>query len=67
MRPIFSDGKQDAEHVLIRNLEYAFHTQHKQQGFMCWLEGDKQRLRRHIQVYTKDHTTHMKYVACGIF
>lgn len=67
MRPIFNDGKQDAEHLLLRNLEYTFHTQQKQQGFMYWLEGGKQRLKSHIQVYTRDQTTHMKYVACGIF
>lgn len=32
MRPIFNDGKQDAEHLLIRNLEYVFHTQQNAAG-----------------------------------
>lgn len=32
MRPMFNDGKQDAEHLLIRNLEYVFHTQQNASG-----------------------------------
>lgn len=40
MRPIFNDGKQDAEHLIIRSLEHAFHTQQKCSRASCvgWRE-----------------------------